>query len=85
MAQNARVAALTDELIHSILKFDPDTNKQAYKHAKDVATKGLRAHQYNRTSQFDVQSSYTGLEEKFRVLNRDDLAGALDERVKEIN
>jgi gamma-tubulin complex component 5 len=85
MAQNARIAALTNELIHSILKFDQDTNKQAYKHAKDVATKGLRAHQYNRTNQFDVQASFTGLEEKFRVLNRDDLADALDERVKEIN
>jgi gamma-tubulin complex component 5 len=85
MAQNARVAALTDELIHSILNFDPSTNRQAYKHAKEVATKGLRAHQYNRTNQFDVQSSFSGLEEKFRVLNRDDLADALDKRVKEIN
>ncbi|KAF2685423.1 hypothetical protein K458DRAFT_300513 [Lentithecium fluviatile CBS 122367] len=85
MAQNARLAALTDELIHSILKFDPHTNKQAYKHAKDIASKGLRAHQYARTNQFDVQSSFTGLEEKFRVLNRDDLADALDVRVKEIN
>ncbi|KAF1969387.1 hypothetical protein BU23DRAFT_240335 [Bimuria novae-zelandiae CBS 107.79] len=85
MAQNAKVAALTDELIHSILKFDPNTNRQAYKHAKDIAKSGLRAHQYARTNQFDVQQSFVGLDEKFRVLNRDDLADALDERVKEIN
>jgi gamma-tubulin complex component 5 len=85
MAQTARVAALTDELIHSILKFDPNTNKKAYKHAKDIATKGLRAHQYARTNQFDVESSYKGLDEKFRVLNRDDLADALTKRVVEIN
>ena len=85
MAQNARLSALTDELIHTILKFDPNTNRQAYKHAKDVATKGLRAHQYNRTNQFDVLASFSGLEEKFRVLNRDDLADALDERLREVN
>ncbi|KAJ4346776.1 uncharacterized protein N0V89_010708 [Didymosphaeria variabile] len=85
MAQNAKVAALTDELIHSILKFDPEANKRAYKHAKDIARNGLRAHQYARTNQFDVQASFIGLDEKFRVLNRDDLADALDERVKEIN
>ncbi|PVH97360.1 hypothetical protein DM02DRAFT_658370 [Periconia macrospinosa] len=85
MAQNQKLSVLTDELIHSILKFDPQTNRQAYKRAKEIATKGLRAHQYNRTNQFDVQSSFNGLDEKFRVLNRDDLADALGERVKEIN
>ncbi|KAL1597042.1 hypothetical protein SLS60_008624 [Paraconiothyrium brasiliense] len=85
MAQNAKVAALTDELIHSILKFDPEANKRAYRHAKDIAKNGLRAHHYARTNQFDVQARFTGLDEKFRVLNRDDLADALDERVKEIN
>jgi gamma-tubulin complex component 5 len=85
MAQNVKIAALTDELIHSILKFDPQANRQAYKRAKDIATRGLRAHQYVRTNQFDVERSFTGLDEKFRVLNRDDLAVALDKRVKEIN
>lgn len=85
MAQNAKVAALTDELIHSILRFDPDTNKRAYRHAKDIAKNGLRAHQYARTNQFDVQASFAGLDEKFRVLNRDDLADALNQRINEIN
>ena len=85
MAQNAKVAALADELIQSILHFDPSANKQAFKHARDIAKHGLRAHQYARTNQFDVQSSFVGLDEKFRVLNRDDLADALDQRVKEIN
>ncbi len=84
MAQSAKIAALTDELIHSILRFDPETSKQAYKRAKDTATRALRAQQYARTNQFDVQASYIGLDEKFRVLNRDDLADALDKRVKEI-
>jgi gamma-tubulin complex component 5 len=84
MAQNARVAALTDELVQTIIGFNPETNRRAYKHARDIATRGLRAHQYNRTNQFDVQNSFKGLDEKFRVLNRDDLADALQSRVKEL-
>ncbi|KAF2269499.1 hypothetical protein CC78DRAFT_529273 [Lojkania enalia] len=84
MPQNAKIGALTDELIHSILKFDPTVNKQAYKHAKDVAMKSLRGYQYARTNQFDVGASFKGLDEKFRVLNRDDLADALGDRLKEL-
>ncbi|KAF1996457.1 hypothetical protein P154DRAFT_472656 [Amniculicola lignicola CBS 123094] len=84
MAQNARLGGLTDELIHSILKFDPEKNKQAYKHAKDLATRGLRAHVHARTNQFEVETSYKGLDEKFRVLDRDDLADALQTRLKEL-
>lgn len=85
MAQSARVAALTEELVQSILRFDHETNKEACRRARDIATKGLGAHQYARTNQFDVQASFAGLDEKFRVLNRDGLADALDARVKEIN
>jgi gamma-tubulin complex component 5 len=84
MAQNAKIGALTDELIKSIIQFDPAANRQAYRHAKDIATKGLRAHLYNRTNQFDVQASFLGLDEKFRVLNRDDLADALQPRIQKL-
>ncbi|KAL5387449.1 hypothetical protein DPSP01_003671 [Paraphaeosphaeria sporulosa] len=85
MAQHARVAALTDELVHSILNFDPAANKRAYRHAKDIAKQGLRAHEYARTNPFDVRTTFAGLDEKFRVLNRDDLADALDGRLKELS
>jgi gamma-tubulin complex component 5 len=84
MAQNARIAALTDELILSLLGFDADTNRKAYKHARDIATKGLKPNQYNRTNQFEVQSAFKGLDEKFRVLNRDDLADGLSSRLTEL-
>lgn len=84
MAQNAKIGALTDELIRSILQFDPAINRQAYRQAKEIATKGLKAHQYNRTNQFDVQASFAGLDEKFRVLNRDDLANALQPRLQQV-
>jgi gamma-tubulin complex component 5 len=84
MAQNARIGALTDELIQTIVGFKPEEDRRAYKHAKDIATRGLKAHQYNRTNQFEVRSSFEGLDEKFRVLNRDDLADALQTRVQEL-
>ncbi|KAF2279865.1 uncharacterized protein EI97DRAFT_410650 [Westerdykella ornata] len=84
MAQNVRIAALTDELIQAIVGFNPETNKRAYKHARDIAAKGLRAHQYNRTNQFEVQRAFEGLDEKFRVQNRDDLANALRSRLNEL-
>ncbi|KAF3009507.1 hypothetical protein E8E13_003908 [Curvularia kusanoi] len=84
MAQNARLAGLTDELVQSILQFDPATNRQAYKRAKDLAARGLRGHQYARTNQFDVRNSFAGLDEKCRVKNRDDLADALQLRLQEL-
>ncbi|PSN75339.1 hypothetical protein BS50DRAFT_541293 [Corynespora cassiicola Philippines] len=84
MAQNARVASLTDELIQSIVRFDPETDRKAYRHAKELAARELRGHHYARTNQFDVQRSFAGLDEKFRVLNRDDLADALAKRVQEL-
>jgi gamma-tubulin complex component 5 len=82
MAQ--KTSALTDELIHSILKFDPATNRQAYKHAKETASRALRGYQYARTNQFDVTTSFAGLDEKFRVKNRDDLADALKTRIQRL-
>lgn len=84
MAHNAKIGGLTDELVQSILQFDPATNKHAYKRAKDLATRGLRGHQYARTNQFDVKNSLAGLDEKCRIKNRDDLADALQLRLREL-
>ncbi|KAF1943983.1 hypothetical protein EJ02DRAFT_372526 [Clathrospora elynae] len=84
MAQNAKISGLTDELIHTILKFEPAANKQAYKHAKEIASRGLRGHQYARTNQFDVTARFSGLDEKFRVKSRDDLADALQTRLQKL-
>ncbi|CAO2647268.1 Nn.00g081900.m01.CDS01 [Neocucurbitaria sp. VM-36] len=84
MAQNAKIAALTDELIQSILNFSPETNKQAYKHAKEIASRSLRGHQYARTNQFEIKASFAGLDEKFRIKSRDDLADALQSRLQKL-
>ena len=84
MAQNAKIAGLTDELIQSILEFSPAANKQAYKHAKEIASRSLRGHQYARTNEFEVRASLAGLDEKFRIKNRDDLADALQTRLQRL-
>ncbi|KAI8933249.1 hypothetical protein NX059_009880 [Plenodomus lindquistii] len=84
MAHNAKIGGLTDELIQSILKFDPATNRQAYRHAKDIASRGLRGYQYARTNQFDVTARLAGLDEKFRIRSRDDLADALQTRLQKL-
>ncbi|CBY01683.1 hypothetical protein IAQ61_003490 [Plenodomus lingam] len=84
MSHNAKFSSLTDELIQSILKFDPASNRQAYKHAKDIASRGLRGHQYARTNQFEVTARFAGLDEKFRIRSRDDLADALQTRLQKL-
>ncbi|KAI4942221.1 hypothetical protein J4E91_010195 [Alternaria rosae] len=84
MAQNAKISGLTDELIQSILRHDPAVNKQAYRHAREIASRNLRGHQYARTNQFDVTASFAGLDEKFRIKNRDDLADALQTRLQKL-
>ncbi|KAF1918664.1 Spc98 family-domain-containing protein [Ampelomyces quisqualis] len=84
MAQHAKIASLTDELILSVVGFDPATHRQAYKHAKEIASRGLRGHHFGRTNQFQVESTLAGLDEKFRVKNRDDLADALQARLQKL-
>lgn len=49
----------------------------ALKAWKDSSLQSLRQHNFLRTNQFDVERQLDGLEERFRVLNRDGLADAL--------
>ncbi|KAK6427937.1 hypothetical protein LTR95_015926 [Oleoguttula sp. CCFEE 5521] len=51
---------------------------------KTVALKGLRDHSHARTNQFDVKAKLDGLVEKFAVLDREDLSGALQDRLIEL-
>jgi gamma-tubulin complex component 5 len=44
----------------------------------------LKHHSYARTNQFEVQEKLDGLEEKFHVLNREELSDALHERRLEL-
>lgn len=48
---------------------------------KEKAVRAFRSQQYGRTNQFDVQKQLDGLDEKFRVRDREGLADALSVRL----
>ena len=81
MAHAAKLGNLTEDLIRSIAN-RPEENE--FKRVRDYASKALRNTSHGRTNQFDVKSRLEGLTEKFSVLNRDDLAEALQTRLDEL-
>ncbi|KAF2091058.1 hypothetical protein K490DRAFT_34128, partial [Saccharata proteae CBS 121410] len=56
-----------------------------FRRVKETTLRGLRVQKFARTNQFEVERSWEGFVEKFIVLNRDDLASALEERLKELS
>ncbi|GKZ33967.1 hypothetical protein AbraIFM66950_004098 [Aspergillus brasiliensis] len=77
MAVAADVSALTDELILAV-----DTPQ--FRNIKRRTEDTIKSHAYARTDQFAVASQLEGLQEKFQVLCRDELADALRIRLTEL-
>ncbi|KIW07241.1 uncharacterized protein PV09_02097 [Verruconis gallopava] len=84
MAQTSRINAILGDLVDSFAQLAGDNNPRNLKQSKDLANKQVKAHQYVRTNQFEVESSICGLIEKFSIVNRDDLAEALTKRLDEL-
>jgi gamma-tubulin complex component 5 len=82
MAHAARVSALADNLVASLLAIDKDD--PIIGQTRGAVAKGLRDASHGRTNQFEVAARYDGLVEKFAVLDRDDLSEALQERLEEL-
>lgn len=82
MAHAARVSALADNLVASLLGIHKDDPIIAQ--TRSAVAKGLRDNSHARTNQFEVASRFDGLVEKFTVLDRDDLSDALQERLEEL-
>ena len=82
MAHAARVSALADNLVASLLAIDRDD--PIIGQTRNAVAKGLRDASHGRTNQFEVAARYDGLVEKFAVLDRDDLSEALQERLEEL-
>ncbi|KAK7965942.1 Spc97/Spc98 family protein [Apiospora aurea] len=78
MAYAATLGSLTEELIEVILN-QPEPAR--LKSLRDSSLRSLRYHNHLRTNQFDVEKHVNGIEERFRVLNRDGLADALRGRL----
>lgn len=60
------------------------TDAASFKRARETAVKAFRTQQFARTNQFEVHKTLDGLIEKFQILYRQDLAEALDGRLKEL-
>lgn len=82
MAHAAKINELVDRLIRSTVSGGQDN--ESLKHLRGRAVKTLRSATHSRTNQFEVKSKLNGLVEKFSVLNRDDLAEALQSRLEEL-
>ncbi|EED17751.1 gamma-tubulin complex component GCP5, putative [Talaromyces stipitatus ATCC 10500] len=84
MARSAAIGTLIDELIVTITRSDktsatfPSTKKRCDAILKDSST-------WNRTDPFAIEKHLDGLQEKFRILNKDDLADALGSRLSELD
>ncbi|KAK4542276.1 hypothetical protein LTR36_006929 [Oleoguttula mirabilis] len=82
MAHTARLSELADSLVTSVT--GKPKGDSAFQRLKDHAAKGFKDHSHARTNQFEVRDRLNGLVEKFAVLNRDDLAEALQARLDEL-
>ncbi|KAJ5775598.1 uncharacterized protein N7511_000609 [Penicillium nucicola] len=85
MAFAADLSSLTDALISSVTKISPSQKGSArFQSLKRRIQGGLRTGSHTRTDQFAVAKQLEGLQEKFQVLNRDELTEALSSRLVEL-
>ncbi|VUC22585.1 unnamed protein product [Clonostachys rosea] len=84
MAFAARLGPLTSELVEAVTHVSSQRHPERHKHHRDVVLRKLKSHPFLRTNQFEVANTLDGLEERFRVNNRDDLADNLHERLEKL-
>ena len=82
MAPSTPIGAIIDELVASLVP--PNTALSKLRKLKDNFSRQLRHHNYARTNQFEVAERLDGLQEKFLVLNHEELADALHDRLREL-
>ncbi|KAL4888624.1 Spc98 family-domain-containing protein [Aspergillus ambiguus] len=83
MAVAANLSALTEGLVATVAKLDPKDSSR-FRSLKRRTEDALKSNAYPRTDQFAVAHQLEGLQEKFQVLNRDELADALRSRLAEL-
>ncbi|KAJ5804138.1 uncharacterized protein N7518_000441 [Penicillium psychrosexuale] len=85
MALAADLSTLIDSLITSVAKISPNHKGSARVQSLKRRVQGaLRTGSHTRTDQFAVAKQLEGLQEKFQILNRDELAEALHARLAEL-
>lgn len=81
MAFAATLGVWVEELVAAITSISAESDPERLNVLTESCLRDIRHHNFLRTNQFDVDSHLNGLEERFRVLNRDGLADALRERL----
>lgn len=82
MAHAATLKSLVGDLVTSITGLT--ANDKSFNNVRDKAGRSLKDQSSPATNQFHVKAAYAGLVEKFEVLDRDDLADALQSRLDEL-
>ncbi|RYP69561.1 hypothetical protein DL771_006076 [Monosporascus sp. 5C6A] len=81
MAFAATLGALTEELVEIVTSVSAQSDPERFDDLKESALRKIRYHNFLRTNHFQVRHELDGLEERFRILNRDALADALRGRL----
>ncbi|KAI9767023.1 MAG: hypothetical protein M1840_005982 [Geoglossum simile] len=76
---------LSDELVTLVTGLSEENDPRNFALRRDFTSRSLKSHNFGRTNQFHVEETLDGLEEKFRVLNAEDLADALRDRLNELS
>ena len=82
MAPSTPVTSTQEQLLQSLLPKSITTGKS--RKYREAFNRRVKHHNYARTNQFEVVERLDGLEEKFQILNRDDLSDALRSRRTEL-
>lgn len=85
MALAANISALTDELIEVVTNTFSEKNSLRFRALKRRVEETIKSGARGRTDQFAVAEHLEGLQEKFQVLGRDELADALRTRLEELD
>lgn len=72
----------TEQLATSLLS--PDLPPSKSRRLRTLFARSIRHHNFGRTNQFEVEERLVGLEEKFQVLNFDDLSDELRQQRSEL-
>ncbi|RYP25766.1 hypothetical protein DL767_008272 [Monosporascus sp. MG133] len=81
MAFAATLGAFTEELVELVTAVSAQSDPERFDILKESSLRKIRYHNFLRTNHFQVKNELDGLEERFRVLNRDTLADALRGRL----
>ncbi|RDA86604.1 hypothetical protein CP532_5974 [Ophiocordyceps camponoti-leonardi (nom. inval.)] len=82
MAFATRLGPLVEDLVQSLAL--TRSSAQSTSSLSDAILRKLKSHPYLRTNPFEIEDRLEGLDERFRVNNRDALADALSQRLRSL-